>query len=57
MALAYPEVSFEIVTEGKQVWYFAENESLKTRIHQIYGPEFAENCIPLSADTGTLKLS
>ncbi|GIU82887.1 MAG: DNA mismatch repair endonuclease MutL [Acidobacteria bacterium] len=46
-ALAYPEVSFVLVNQGREVLNLAPAKSLKERIFQIFGAGLVENLLPI----------
>ena len=56
ISLAYPEISFELVHDEKQVFYFREKESLKTRIYNIFWEEFALNLLEINFSMPWMKV-
>jgi len=48
ISLAYPEVSFTLFHEGKQVFHFPKNQEIAQRVYNVYGAEFSENMIYIS---------
>jgi DNA mismatch repair protein MutL len=46
-ALAYPEVSFVLINQGREVLNLAPAKNLKERIFQIFGAELVENLLPV----------
>lgn len=44
-SLSYPHIGFECWHEGKNVFTYAPNEDLKTRIYHIYGEETSKNLV------------
>jgi len=52
IALSYPSIWFEFISDSKQIFKYKEDEDLKTRIYNIYGKEFSENLLELNV---TLK--
>ncbi len=46
-ALAYPEVSFVLINQGREVLNLAPAKSLKERVFQIFGAELVENLLPI----------
>ncbi|MDD2908117.1 MAG: DNA mismatch repair endonuclease MutL [Candidatus Gracilibacteria bacterium] len=57
IALSYPEIGFEFVSDSKQIFYFKSNEDLKTRIYNIYQEEFANNLIEINFEMSGMKIS
>ena len=57
ISLAYPEISFELIHDSKQVFYFRENETLKTRIYNIFWEEFASNLLEINFSMPWMKVS
>ncbi len=57
ISLAYPEISFSLEHDWKQIFYFRENENLKTRIYNILWKDFAENLIEIDFEITWMKIS
>lgn len=57
ISLSYPEIWFEFMSDNKQVFYFKNNEDLKTRIYNIYWPEFSENLLEINFQMVWIKIS
>lgn len=57
MALSYPTVWFEFISDEKQVCRFKKDENLHTRIYQIYGKDFSENILELNIEIYGIKIS
>lgn len=57
ISLSYPEIWFEFISDNKQVFYFKNNEDLKTRIYNIYWPEFSENLLEINFQMVWIKIS
>jgi len=36
VALSYPKIAIELISDGKTIFKYRENEDLKTRIYNIY---------------------
>jgi len=47
IALSYPEIWFEFISDGKQIFRYSDWEDLKTRIYSVYWNDFAENLLNL----------
>ena len=47
MSLSYPEISFELINDWKQVLFFREKEDLKTRIYNIFWEDFSNNLLEI----------
>jgi len=47
IALAYPEVGFEFISDSKLVYKYNSGEDLKTRIYAIYGEQFFDNVLEI----------
>ncbi|NVP17969.1 DNA mismatch repair endonuclease MutL [Candidatus Gracilibacteria bacterium] len=56
-ALSYPKIGFEFISDGKKIFYFGENETLKTRIYSIYGEELSKNILELDFEMAGIKIS
>ncbi len=57
MALSYPEISFEFISEGKEIFNFSKWENLKTRIYHIFWEDFSENLLEINFWTEGLKVT
>lgn len=57
IALAYPKIAFEFISEWKTIFKYKENDSLKTRIYNIYWEEFYENLLNLDFSITWLQIS
>jgi len=47
IALSYPSIWFEFISDSKLVFKYKSGEDLKTRIYNVYKDEFSENLIEL----------
>lgn len=47
IALAYPEIGFEFISDEKTIYKYNSGEDLKTRIYGIYGEHFFDNTLPI----------
>ncbi|MDD3793256.1 MAG: DNA mismatch repair endonuclease MutL [Candidatus Gracilibacteria bacterium] len=56
-ALSYPKIGFEFISDGKKIFYFGENETLKTRIYNIYGEELSQNTIDVNFEMTGIKIN
>jgi DNA mismatch repair protein MutL len=54
-ALAYPEISFEFISDDEQVVKF-EQTDFETRIKQVFGEEFFETLIPVDEKTEYISI-
>ncbi len=57
ISLSYPDIWFEFVSDNKQVFYFKNNEDLKTRIYNIYWNDFSENLLEINFQMVWIKIS
>lgn len=57
IALSYPSISFEFISDWKNIFKYKKDETLKTRIYNIYGEEFYDNLIWLDFGIAWLKIS
>ncbi|MDD3302492.1 MAG: DNA mismatch repair endonuclease MutL [Candidatus Gracilibacteria bacterium] len=57
IALAYPNIGFEFVNDGKVIFKYKENEDLKTRIYNIYGDDFYNNLLSLDFEFSGVSIS
>lgn len=56
-ALSYPKIWFEFISDWKKIFYFWENETLKTRIYSIYWEELSKNILELDFEMAWIKIS
>jgi len=47
IALAYPEIGFEFISDSKTVYKYNSEENLKTRIYAVYGEQFFDNLLEI----------
>jgi DNA mismatch repair ATPase MutL len=57
IALSYPQIGFEFINDGKEVFKYKALEDLKTRIYNIYGDEFASNILDVDFAMSGMKVS
>lgn len=57
IALSYPEVWFEFISDWKQVFRYSPKEDLKTRIYNIYWTEFSENLLELNFSMNWINIT
>jgi DNA mismatch repair protein MutL len=57
MALSYPHVGFEFISDSKQIFKLKKDENLKTRVYQIYGKDFSENILEVNMELYGVKIS
>ena len=48
-ALAHPAIGFSLVVDGRELYRLAPAAALADRVHDIFGPDFAADLIPLAA--------
>ena len=56
IALSYPKVWFELISDNKNILLYRENEDLKTRIYNIYWEKFSENLLEINYELVWLKI-
>lgn len=47
IALAYPEIGFEFISDSKSIYKYNAGEELKMRIYAIYGEQFFDNVLDI----------
>ena len=52
LALAYPQVTFTLAHDGRQVWTLPGSESLEQRLEHVFGPAAARGLIAIEAAEG-----
>lgn len=57
ISLSYPEIWFEFLNEWKEIFKYRQNETLKTRIYNIFSEEFLNNLLELNFEMIWMKLS
>lgn len=57
IALSYPKIWFEFISDEKEIFKYKKNEDLKTRIYNIYGEEFSDNLIEINFEMSGMKVS
>lgn len=57
VALAYPEIWFELVNEWKIIFKYWKQESLPIRIYNIYGEDFSEKLTDIECEVLWVKIS
>ena len=57
IALSYPNIGFEFISENKQIFKYKKNEDLKTRIYNIYWNEFYENLLEINFNMEWINIS
>lgn len=55
--LSYPEIGFEFISDNKKVFKYNQNETLKTRIYQIYGNEVSVNILDINFEMTGIKVT
>lgn len=57
ISLSYPEIWFEFLNEWKEIFKYIQNETLKTRIYNIFSEEFLNNLLDLNFEMVWMKLT
>ncbi len=57
ISLAYPEISFKYIQDGKNKFLTSGNGRMEDVILEIFGEEFINNLIPLENEKGDYKIS
>ena len=57
IALSYPQVGFEFVSEWKQIFKYVGEEDLKTRIYSIYWNQFSENILEVNFSMNWINIT
>ena len=57
IALAYPEISFTLISDKKQILYTPGGGNLRNAALGIFGREVTEKLIDISSSTGAVKVS
>lgn len=57
IALSYPEIWFEFISDNKEIFKYKKWEDLKTRIYNIYGDEFASNLLKIDFSMSGMKVT
>lgn len=57
IALSYPSIWFEFISDSKEVFKYNSGEDLKTRIYSIYGKDFSENLLPVNFSIPWVEIS
>ncbi|MBO7278469.1 MAG: DNA mismatch repair endonuclease MutL [Bacteroidales bacterium] len=56
VALAYPELSFKLIHNGKDIYQLSHCNNRKLRIREIAGKEISQNIMEVSVDTPLLRV-
>ncbi len=57
IALSYPKIWFELINDEKTIFKYKNNESLETRIYNIYGEEFSSNLLKIDFVMSGINIS
>ena len=57
LVFAHPEISFRLIINGKEKIFSAGDSNLQNAVYTVYGKDFAKATIPVSHDTGKIKVS
>jgi len=57
LALAHPEISFTLITDGEKRFVTSGDGVLLNAIHAVYGKDVANTLIPAEYDSGKIKVS
>jgi len=52
-AIAYPEISFKLISDGRELFDFKAVDSLKQRVGDIFGKNQIEKMVKIQTETGT----
>ncbi len=56
VVLIYPNIWFEFISDKKQIFKYKGDETLQTRIWNVYGEEFFQNLLPLDFAMNWIKI-
>ena len=56
-ALAHPSIGFTLVVDGRELYRLAPASTLSDRLLDVFGPDFAENLLPLSSLASSVKVT
>lgn len=54
--LSYPEIWFEFISDEKKIFKYNSNETLKTRIYEIYWNEMSDNLLEINFEMIWIKV-
>ena len=57
IALSYPNIGFEFISDSKSIFIYRWNEVLETRIYNIYGEKFSQNLLEINYELAGLKIT
>ena len=57
IALSYPKVGFDFISDSKQIFKYISWEDLKTRIYNIYWDDFSNNLLELNFSMNWITIS
>ena len=57
MALSYPSIWFEFVSDNKTIFKYSTQEDLKTRIYNIYSEEFSNNLLEVNFELNWINIT
>jgi len=57
IALSYPNIWFEFISDWKQIFKYASREDLKTRIYNIYWKDFSENLLEIDFSMNWININ
>ncbi len=57
IALSYPQIGFEFINDGKEIFKYKAREDLKIRIYNIYWDEFASNMLLVDFSMSGMKVT
>ena len=57
IALSYPQIGFEFISDSKSIFIYRWNEVLETRIYNIYGEKFSQNLLEINYELAGLKIT
>ena len=57
LALSYPDISFKLINEGKNIFQTTGNGKLRDIVYQFFGKEISENIVDVNYQEGDIKIS
>jgi len=57
IALSYPNIWFEFISDSKKIFKYSKDENLKTRIYNIYWSDFSENLLEINFEMNWININ
>jgi len=57
VALSYPSIAFELISDEKSIFKYRQNEDLQTRIYNIYWKDFSQNLLKIDFVMSGINIS